>query len=253
MYAESFDVNSLGSEALMKLYGEAASYEERIRIEIVSDARSHQTRVRNPASTVGIEAGRPTILFSDSLGPDERIEAIAHELGHLLLVYRYGLGIIWRRIPCSGEEVFRFFTSMSGDWGFFLGQIANTVHHLILTDYLREEYNIESQLHLRLLYNNFRIIADDREMDEEALRGKAMIALEHERLIGRPNMSLYPSHEVQPFWIAYEMAQEWFGKYSSQSIPTPSAYEENILSFLETQGYSRGGFIFYPSRAHECR
>jgi hypothetical protein len=142
---------------------------------------------------------------------------------------------------------------MSGDWAFLLGQIANTVHHLILTDYLREEYGMESHLHFRLLYNNFRIIANDKEMDEEALRARALIVFEHEKLIGVLDRTLYPPGQSESFWTTYQMAQERFGKYSSQSIPAPFTYEENILSFLENLGYPRGNFIFYPGRAYECR
>jgi hypothetical protein len=42
--------------------------------------------------------------------------------------------------------------SINKNWGYLLGQVANTAHHLILIDYLKEEYGIESGLHRRLLH-----------------------------------------------------------------------------------------------------
>ena len=110
-----FDVSNLGSETLMRLYCVAAPYRERIRVEIGAGLNGHKTKERNPAPIVGIELGQPTIRFSDSLNWSDRIEAIAHELAHLFLVYRYGLGVIGRqfiRLGGSGD-VFKFFTTRS--------------------------------------------------------------------------------------------------------------------------------------------
>lgn len=253
--ATPFDVSSLGSEALMRLYCEAASYRERIRVEIVAGMRSYGTRERNLASIVGLEVDRPTIRFSDSLRRNERIEAIAHELLHLLLVYRFGLGVVGRRIPRPGEspDVFDYYMSMRGDWFFLLGQIGNTLHHSILVGYLKEEYGIESSLQLHLLQHNFGIIANENNKDKESLYAKGLIALEYQRLIGQFDRIIRPSNQTEPFWTAYHAAHECFGRYSYQSIPTSFTYEANILSFLENLGYARENFVFYPGKVCDSR
>lgn len=136
-----FDITSLESETVTKLFNETSSYMQNIRIEVVSNGRGHRGKEEHPATTIGLTIQKPTIQFADSLDKGERIEAIAHELAHLLLVYRYGLGVIGRRIPRHGdrEDVFNYFMSMRGDWVYLLGQIANTAHHLILIDFLKQE------------------------------------------------------------------------------------------------------------------
>jgi hypothetical protein len=84
----------------------------------------------------------PTVQFADSLDKEERVEAIAHELVHLLSVYRRGLGVIGRNFPRTGEsgDLFKFFMNMRGDWVYLLGQSANTTHPLILINYLKRKY-----------------------------------------------------------------------------------------------------------------
>ena len=245
---KAFDIHSLGSEVLMKLYHQANLLIEEIRIVTVPGRRGDQMREESPAATIGLPLGIPTIQFADSLSRIERIEAIAHELVHLLLVYRFGLGVIGLRIPPfgNGHDIFNFFINISGDWNYLLGQIVNTVHHLILIDYLMEEYGIESGLHLRLLQHNFRIIANENWRDKESLYAKGLIAFEYERLIGNMERGINVSRQTEPFWKAYQMAQEHFGKYSFRSISTSSAYEENISSFLEDLGYRRQDFVFFP-------
>ena len=166
----SFDLYSLGSVELMELFHETTSYRQGIAIEVVASGGNNRSREEHPATTIGLTLQKPIVRIVDSLDKGQRIEAIAHELAHLLLVYRYGLGVIGRRIPRHGdsEDVFRFFMSMRGDWVYLLGQIANTLHHLILVDYLKKEYGIESSLHLRLLHHNFGIIANDNVRDKES-------------------------------------------------------------------------------------
>ena len=183
----SFDLYSLGSVELMELFHETTSYRQGIAIEVVTDRRKHGSREEHPATTIGLTLQKPIIQIADSLNKGQRIEAIAHELVHLLLVYRYGLGVIGRRFPRHGdsEDVFRFYMSMRGDWVYLLGQIANTTHHLILIDYLKEEYGIGSRLHPDLLHYNFRIIANDHSWDKESQHAKGLIAFEYERLIGK--------------------------------------------------------------------
>ena len=244
----AFDIHSLGSEVLMKLYHEANSLIPEIRIETVSGRRGNKMPEESPAWTTGLPLGIPTIQFAYPLSRINRIEAIAHELVHLLLVYRHGWGVIGLRIPPfeDGQEIFSFFMNIRGDWNYFLGQIVNTAHHLILIDYLREEYGIESGLHLRLLQHNFRIIANENWRDKESLYAKGLIAFEYERLIGNVERGINVSCQTEPFWKAYHMAQEHFGKYSFRSISTSSTYQENIFSFLEDLGYRRQDFVFFP-------
>jgi hypothetical protein len=247
-FKNSFDIACLESEALQRLFHGMTSYVQNIRIEMVANGKGHGSREEHPATTIGLALQKPIIRIVDSLDKGQRIEAIAHELAHLLLVYRDGLGVVGRRIPRHGdsEDVFRFFMSMRGDWVYLLGQIANTLHHLILVDYLKKEYGIESSLHLRLLHHNFGIIANDNSRDNESLYAKGLIAFEYERLIGKVDRVINIFCQTESFWQAYHSAQKYFGRYGFQSIPTSSSYEENILSFLEALGYQRKDFMFFP-------
>jgi hypothetical protein len=243
-----FDIHSLASEVLMKLYHEANSLITEIRIETVPGPRGHKMREQSPASTIGLPFGIPTIQFADSLSRKKRIEAIAHELVHLLLVYRHGLGVIGRKIPCYGnsDDVFRYFMSMGGDWEYLLGQIGNTVHHLILIDYLKGKYGIDSRLHLYLLNHNFSILLKDSPPDKESQHATGIIAFEYEKLIGNVDRLINFDHQPEFFRKSYQSAQKHFGIYGSQTIPTPSSYREDILSFLEDLGYQKQDFLFFP-------
>jgi hypothetical protein len=245
---EPFDVRSLGSEAVMKLYREATSCRKGISIEIVAGMRRQGTRERNPATTLGLELDRPTVRFSDSLDKAQRMEAIAHELTHLLFVYRYGLGVIGRRVPRPGDrdDVFRFFMSMRGDWVYLLGQIANTAHHLLLIDYLRKEYGIESDLYRGLLEHNLRIAAKDNGGDKESLYAKGIIAFEYDRLVGNGNRMESLDRQPELFWKAYDSMKHHFGEYRLSHLPTPSKHEANVFSLLEDLGYEREDFTFFP-------
>ena len=158
-----FDISDLECEALMKLFQETTSHIENIRIERVTNRRSHRGQEEHPATTLGITVRRPTIRFADSLDREERIDTIAHELVHVLLVYRYGLRMIDRRIarPGSNQDIFDHYLDLHKYWNYFLGQTVNTVHHRILIDYLKEEYGIASDFHLALFRHNFRIVSEE--------------------------------------------------------------------------------------------
>jgi len=242
-----FDIQSLGSDILMELFCEANSLTSGIRIEIVPSGRSDGTGEAHPAATIGLPLGIPTIQFADSLSRINRIEAVAHELVHLLLLYRYGLGVIGRKIPhCgNGDDVFRFFMSMGGNWEYLLAQLGNTAHHLVLIDYLREEYGIQSDLHHQLLHHNLQIIANKNWQDKESLYAKGIIAFEYEKLIGKVDRLIDLDCQTEFFWKSYHSAQKHFEKYGFQSIPGPSSYEEDILSFLEALGYQKQDFMFF--------
>jgi len=208
---------------------------------------SHRSREEHPAATLGLTGWSPTILFTDSMNTEEQTEAIAHELVHLLLVYQFGLRVISRRIrpPRTGQELFGYFLSMKKDWVYFLGQVANTVHHLILIDHLKEEYGIQSGLYRHLLHHNFCIIINDNDRDEESLYARRLIAFEYEKLMGKIGRAINPHLQPEFFWRAYHAAQKYFGRYGFRSMPTPSSYQEDILSFLEALGYQRQDFTFF--------
>jgi len=244
----SFNIARLESDKVIRLFDEVTSYVPGIRIEVVPSRRGPVRGEQHPASTIGLTHERLTVQFASSLDREQRIDAIAHEFGHILLLYRFGLGVVGRRIPPPGdsEEVFRYFMSMNRNWFYLLGQVANTAHHCILIDYLKEEYGIESHLHPRLLEHNFRIIAREHSEDEESLYAKGIIAFEYERLIGEMDRSINAFGQTESFWEAYHAAEEHFGGYSFHSIPSPAAYKESVLSFLEDLGYKREDFIFLP-------
>jgi hypothetical protein len=245
---KSFDLYSLGSVELIELFHETTSYRQGIAIEVVASGGNNRSREEHPATTIGLTIQSPTVQFADSLDKGQRIEAIAHELVHLLLVYRYGLGVIGRRIPRHGnrEDVFKYFMSMRGDWVYLLGQIANTAHHLVLIDYLKGEYGIEDSLHIYLLNQNFCVAANDNARDKESQYGMGLVAFEYEKFIGRVDQVINIHRQTEFFWKAYHSAQKHFDKYSFRSIPAPSSYQEDILSLLEDLGYQREDFVFFP-------
>ena len=242
-----FDIASLESEVLSRLFNETTSYMQNIRIEMVANEKGHRSKEEHPATTTGLTTQSPTVRFADSLEKGQRIEAIAHELVHLLLVYRYGLGVVGRRTPRHGnrEDVFKYFMSMRGDWVYLLGQIANTAHHLVLIDYLKKEYGIEDRLHTYLLHQNFCIAVNDNARDQESQYGKGLVAFEYEKLIGKVEREVNISHQTESFWKGYHLAQKHFGRYGFRSIPDPSSYQDDILSFLEDLGYEKHAFIFF--------
>jgi hypothetical protein len=248
MLCESFDIASLESEALTKLFNETTSYIQNVRIEMVANGRGHRGQEEHPATTIGLTIQKPTVQFADSLNRNQRIEAIAHELAHLLLVYRFGLGVIGRRIPRPGnrEDIFEYFMSMRGDWVYLLGQIANTAHHLVLINYLKEEYGIEDRLHAYLLHQNFCVISNDHPRDKESQYANGLLAFEYEKFIGRVDRVINIRHQTEFFWKGYHSAQKYFDKYSFHSIPDSSSYKEDILSFLEGLGYQKEHFVFFP-------
>jgi hypothetical protein len=232
----------------MKLYHEVNLLIPDIRIETLSVQRGNQKGEESPASTIGLPLGTPTIQFADSLSRNKRIEAIGHELIHLLLVYQHGLGVIGRKIPRygNGDDVFRYFMSMSGDWEYLLGQLGNTIHHLILIDYLQKEYRIESRLHLYLLNHNFSLFLKNSPRDKESLYAAGIVAFEYEKLIGNVDRLVDLDHQAECLRKSYQSAQKYFGKYGFQTIPAPPVYREDILSFLEDLGYQKQDFLFFP-------
>ena len=75
---------------------------------------------------------------------------------------------------------------------------------------------------------------------------RGLVAFEYEALIGQVNRVIALNSQSEYFRMAYRSAQEYFGAYSSSSIPTPRGYEQDILSLLETLGYRKEDFLFFP-------
>jgi hypothetical protein len=246
-----FEIDSLGSEALTRLFQETDSYIHGIRIEMAAHEKAPSKPEEHPASTLGLQTGNPAILFVDSLEKEERIEAISHELGHMLLVYRFGLRWVGLRIPHreKSEEIFRHFLNRNRSWAYLLGQIPNTIHHLILIDYLKEEYGIDSHRHARFLDRHFRGSGNENGKDEEFLYARGLVAFECEKLLGEGDRVIEPRSQSEFLGKAYHAAQTYFGNYRSSSVPTPADYADRILSFLEDLGYKRNDFTFFPSNS----
>ena len=243
-----FDIHELESETLVKLFMETASHIQDIRVERVTNGKRHAGREEHPVQTLGIAVGRPTIQFSDWLDREQRIDAIAHELLHTLLVYQYGLRLIDRRISYQGtvQDIFDYYLDLHRHWKYLLEQIVNTIHHQILIDYLKEEYGIESDYQLTLLHHNFLIVSRNYYPDRESQYAKGLIGFEHEKRMGRVDRPLNTCPQSEFFWKAYESAQKHFRSYDFKNIPAPSTYEEDIFSFLEDLGYQRRHFTFVP-------
>jgi len=239
----------------MRLLQETKSYIGGLKIVMVTNGKSSWGQEEHPAATIGINVHSPTILFVESLDKEQRIEAISHELGHLLLVYRFGLGLVGLRIPHreNSEEAFRFFSNMKEKWFYLLGQIPNTIHHLVLVGFLKEGYGITSSRHAHFLQRHFQNSGDEGSKDKELLYARGLTAFEYGRLVGPIERVINTKSQSEFFWKAYFSAQKYFGNYSSSSIPNPSDYKEDILSFLESLGYRKEGFMFFPKETIDDR
>jgi hypothetical protein len=58
----------------------------------------------------------------------------------------------------------------------------------------------------------------------------------------------FPREEISQSYLA---AQRHFDRYHSNTIPSPSAYRKDILSFLEDLGYPKEGFVFFQARTRQ--
>ena len=117
---------------------------------------------------------------------------------------------------------------------------------MVLIDYLKGEYGIDSRLHLYLLNHNFSLLLKDSPQGKESLYAAGIIAFEYEKLVGNVDRLIHFDRQKEFFRMSYQSAQEHFGKYHFQTIPTPSSYREDILSFLEDLGYEKQDFLFFP-------
>jgi hypothetical protein len=174
------------------------------------------------------------------------VEAIAHELAHLLLIYRFGLSLVDHRTldPDDAPQVSEDEMGQEKNWPFFLGQMTNTLHHLILVPYLKEVYGIGSELHLYLLKRSCIPFIGLNDREPQHIGG--LIAYEYERLIGKGNPWIKLYGQSGDFQKALEAARRHFQETGYPSIPSSPCYKENIFSFLEGLGYLSEEFIFFP-------
>lgn len=247
-----FDISALECKVLIQLFEEATSYIQDIRIEMVTNRRRRRGQEEHPIKTLGITVRIPTIRFDDWLDREQRIDAIAHELLHTLLVYRYGLRMIDRMFPLGGnnQDIFDYYLNLDKYWSYFLGQTVNTIHHCILIDYLKEEYGIASDFYLALFRHNFRIVSKSQYVDRESQYAKGLVAFEFETRIGKVDKVLNAYRQSEFFWKASYSAQKLFGGYGFKAIPTPSTYEEIPSLSWKILGIKSGILCFFqePSR-----
>jgi len=249
----SFDIGSLGSGELIQLFDEASSCVPGLAVEIVRDQGLSHDIEKTTAILVGIGGPIPTIRFLDSLEREERIEAIAHELAHLVLIHRFGLRLIRQKHPYPADPKQDSFTRMSHNGFSLLGQIGNTAHHLILIDYLREQHGIGSYMQCRLLHRHFLsfayqsyMLAKEAREDTESFYREGIIAFEYGKIFRRLDGVRNMPRQTDSFQKAVRAAETYFGKYGLQSLPTPPSYEEDVLSLLKDLGYERKDFVFFP-------
>jgi len=248
------EICRLGSERLNRVFRDTLACTQGIELEIVSSTGAGNPKAEShPAATVGLPWRKPVIQIADSLQDNERTEAIAHEIGHLLLVYRFGLGLVGRRMPhpWDMEEVCYYLLGMGQHWDYLLGQVINTAHHLILVDFLREEYGIGSNIHLHLLHRHFEELAREAYEDRESLFAQGLITFEYQKL-GSDVAEMAPLNTPrEEIWQSYRAAQRYFDRYHSKTIPSPSSYRNDILSFLEDLEYPKEGFVFFQARTRK--
>lgn len=217
-----FDIDQLKSLELMNLFDETARFISRIDIEIVPDQTHGLSREETPAHNIIDDSDDPSALiqFSNSLSRDEQIQAIAHEIAHLLLIFKHGLRIRDR-----------FFAILEID----PSEITNITHHLIFIELIKEEYKIESSLHLNLLRSNISEFLADKNSPRHI---KGIRAYEYERLVGKIDRAMDSTSSIEK---AFDSAQRYFYSYNSKNIPTPLSYVRDICSFLKDTGVIKKG------------
>jgi hypothetical protein len=248
-----FEVGSLESGELMQLFDEASSYVQGIAVEAVADQGTFLGGEKTTAILTGIDGPIPVIRFLDTLGRGERIEAIGHELAHLLLIHRFGLRLVRLKQSFLEGSDQESTTPMSHHGSSLLGQIGNTAHHLFLVGYLKDQYGIGSGIHCRLLHRHFlrfcyesRLLANEAREDTEAFYGEGIIAFEYGKLFGRLGGVRSMPNQTDSFRKAVRSAEACFGRYGFHSLPPPSSYEEDVKSLLGDLGYERKDFVFLP-------
>ncbi|NMD72748.1 hypothetical protein HHO41_21200 [Bacillus sp. DNRA2] len=105
----------------------------------IENAEAYCLCAQSPAEATN-ERNVWQIYILDSLSKEERLEAEAHELGHLLVHYRPP-GLITMDSIVMFDE----------DMQVLIGEIDNAISHKLLIDELKIKYNISSGLHIRLM------------------------------------------------------------------------------------------------------
>ncbi len=221
---ELFNIESVDEPGLMRLYREATAYNNLLGIEAVSDEAHDLSLDRNPGELQSVnDSNKYVIYFVDKLNRNDRIMAVGHELGHLLLINKYYLKIDpILYVLVRDEEI--------------LQAIQNVTHHLILVDLLREEYGIHSDLYLSLIRRNFGEYLSDTELMQEV---KALRVFEYEKLVGRVEDVATAGTQVKCFQKAYESTDTIFSKYGFKHMPPSNDYKEDIITFLKEIGQIR--------------
>lgn len=219
---ELFNIDALYEPGLMALYGDVTRHGNLLGIEVVPNGAHNLSIDENPAELQGDDnVGHYVIYFVNQLNRKERIEVIGHELGHLLLISKYGLKPDFMFVQDQG----------------IIQSIQNVTHHLILIDLLLEEYGISSNFHLSLMRKNLGKYLSDKDLPND----KTLRFFEYEKLIGNvegiPNICT----QTKSFQKAYESATTRFAKYGFKDIPSPRDYKEDIISFLKDVGQIRKG------------
>ena len=228
--SEFFKIETLDEPGLKKLYHEATCYGNLSGILVVPDGTHDLGIDDTPAELRSSEGGNKyTIYFVNKLNRTERIMAIGHELGHLLLIGKYGL--------ISPPEV-QFL--LDNEAQVTIRTIQDVTHHLILVDLLREEFGIHSDLHLDLIRNNLGDYLSDTELLQQV---KALRVFEYKKLIGNMEEIISVSDQGESFQKTYVSAVTRFGEYDFEHIfSLPDHYKENMISFLMDIGYiGKGG------------
>jgi hypothetical protein len=246
-----FDIHSFESEALTGLFEEVSSYVQNIRIEVASYPRRSDEAENNPAILIGVRQKKTAIRIIDSLNRRQCVEAIAHELAHLLLIFRFGLSLVDHKSLGDASLMSEDEINQEKNWFFFLGQMTNTLHHLILVPYLKEVYGIGSELQLHLLKRSCVPSMDFNDQELQPIGG--LIAYEYERLIGDGNPWIKLYGQSGDFQKALEAARRYFRKIGYPPIPSSSCYKKNIFSFLRDLGYLIEEFTLFPrGMDHSC-
>ncbi|MGJ7922216.1 hypothetical protein [Neobacillus sp. LXY-4] len=131
---------------------------ERLRLDVESLCNYHVHLIpREKAEAYCLFAQSPAqainegnvwqIYILESLSSKERIEAEAHELGHLLVYYRPPGLITMDSIVMFDEDMQEL-----------IGEIDNAIQHKLLIDELKTRYNISSGLHIQLMETSLKDI-----------------------------------------------------------------------------------------------
>lgn len=121
----------------MKIINLRNSIKEKLAINYV-DTKEQGRYYLSDSSPANIFNDEMNIL--NSLSENDKIEAEAHELGHILLKER---GLI-----CL--------SSIDWDLDFFVLELNNAISHKELINTLQIEFNISSELHYRLRYDSIK-------------------------------------------------------------------------------------------------